>query len=267
MNNFLAASTTANQDRGPRGKAADHRLRAMIALSRLGYASSRQLARIVWGKITASSLRQAQRMIAVLSDERLIVVRRDSMACQQMVALTASGVRWLSFEIPGDKAHARDWLRHAHAHRTACNSVFAAIGAPAYGYTELEIQSQQAPCKSLYHKVPDLLLTDSSGWTWIEVEHSYRSAKDFEKVIQWLRWVFHDGNSQVREVWFVITRPGASTISQRLQAALTHQDFRDGTARQIRELDSRILHQHLKIWRLDHDSLELEPVPLPRSIN
>lgn len=103
-----------------------YRLSALDLLGRLGYATTRQLVRGVWGFITPSRRRMANRTIARLLKDGHLVAKRDGVAGERLVALTRSGAELLEYALPKDRHHARNWLRHAHSHRTAANSVFVA---------------------------------------------------------------------------------------------------------------------------------------------
>lgn len=259
-----------------------YRVKTLYLLARLGYASTRQIARAVWGKCNLSTRKMAARTLRHLLKAGHIVARRDahSVAGEQLVALTRSGISALteSITLPGNRVHARDWLRHAHKHRTAANSAYAAFAGDLLdldiGWTELEIRSGDAPPElalfkfrvdgAVCQKIPDVLFDFGEQMAWVEVENNWRSTKDFVKLIGFLRAMFAVERPLVGQVTFIITTSGAKTIGDRLQAALTHDDPLDGTPRQMRELDARILAHHIQIWKLDHDSLELEPVPLLR---
>jgi hypothetical protein len=252
-----------------------YRVHAMMALAHLGYATTRQLARIVHRQCSASTRKMMTRTIRWLLEERLVVTKRDgdSVAGEMLVALTAKGAGWLAEHgepLPGGKAHARDWLRHAHSHRTACNSVYAALCGllpEPGGWSELEIRNGSAPITEYPYsldsqatsKIPDVLMQlHDGGFVWLEVENSWRNDKDMQKLRAFLRSIFWVPG-QVREVRFVITRPGAKTIGERLRRLLSHGPD-SGWARQIRELDARILAQHVSVFSLDEDRLELSPV-------
>lgn len=252
-----------------------YRVHALMALAHLGYATTRQLARIVHRECSASTRKMMTRTIRWLLEERLVVVKRDgdSVAGEMLVALTAKGAGWLAEHgepLPGGKAHARDWLRHAHSHRTACNSVYASLCGllpEPGGWSEVEIRNGSAPLTEYAYslegnstlKIPDVLMQLHDGaFAWIEVENSWRSDKDMQKLRAFLRSIFWVPG-QVREVRFVITRPGAKTIGERLRRLLSHSPD-SGSPRQVREVDARILSQHVSVFSLENDSLELSPV-------
>ena len=214
----------------------ENRTRALYVLARLGYATTRQLAFGVWGECTDSTRKMAGRLIRRLLQARLVVERRDDQNDERMVALTAAGAAELAHQdegLPGGKPHARDWLRHAHAHRTASNSTYLAM-ASRLGSLE-------------------------AGWTEIEI-HNGRAPADLAKMVAFLRELFRATPAPVQVVWFVVTVPGARTIGSRLRTALTHYDPTDGTPRQVRELDARILQQ-IRVLELDQEAFTLAIIP------
>lgn len=250
-----------------------YRVQALRALARLGYATTRQLAKIVWRRCDGSTRKMTGRTLRWLLDSGYIVTRRDadSVNGEQLAAVTIAGAAWLAEHgapLPYGKAHARDWLRHAHSHRTACNSVYAAtvgLFPDTRAWSELEIRAGLAPLGQLAYsfdgdvlgKIPDVLLELPDGLAWVEVENSWRSDKDLAKVVASMRAMTID--KRVVEVHFVITAPGAQSIGARLRKALTHGP-ESGWPRQVKELDARILAQYVKVFTLNTNTLELSPV-------
>ena len=270
--------TLSNQARGKR-----YRQHTLELLGRLGYGSARQIAKGVWGQLTPNTRKMASRLLGRLSKDRLVVSKRegDSVNGEQLYALTKAGVAKLNYELPLCRGHARDWLRHAHAHRTVANSVFVA-GNPvmhavddSLGITELEIRSSEGSKKFTRFeycvdeqrqiKIPDVVFNHAQR-VWVEVENTWRSSKDMTKLVQFLRALFWQGSSEFDQVWLVVTAPGAKTIGQRLRKALSHDDPLDGWPRQVKELDARLLDAHVKVWVLDADTLTLWPEPLVPSV-
>lgn len=252
-----------------------YRTKTLRVLGRLGYATTRQIARSVWGDCSHSSRQMASRTICWLLGEGLIVAHQDTAADERMIALTAAGARQLAEwgePIPGGKAHARDWLRHAHSHRTACNSVFstAAFNLDEAGWTELEIRAGRAP-QSLSRftycltgggeerKIPDVLLKVKDDTpSWVEVENTCRSSTDLLKLADFIRDAYNC--ALVSSVQFVIASPGATGIGRRIRKALTHGP-ESGYCRQVRELDALILESgFVQVSMLDHNELSLAPV-------
>lgn len=259
-------------------------------LARLGYATTRQIARGVWLDVTPSTRKMANRTVNALLEQKLIVEKRDDVNSERLVALTKAGVQRLKtvadLSLARDKPHARDWLRHAHAHRTAANSVFVAGSVLVddwEGETELEIRlgdAEKMPaahCKYKSgvdanieeHKIADTVLyhydleAEKDVNVWVEVEQSSRSAKDLVKCVDWLRAMYSKPEPNADEVWFVITAPGANRIGERLKKALTPGGFvEDARPKHAKDLDQDILKKRVKVFKLDPDTLNLTAVEL-----
>lgn len=273
-----------------RAKGLNYQNKTLHLLARLGYATTRQIARGVWGKVTPSTRKMATRTLNTLLETGLLVERREDVNSDRLVALTKAGVQRLrtvvSFGLVNGRQHARDWLRHAHDHRTACNSVFVSAAAYAYdesmerddwlGLTELEIRGDN---QTLLHeawcdyrsednederKIADGVVYRAGKPIWIEVENCDRGTGDMRKCVDWLRAMYAKRKPEAEQVWFVITAPGAARIGRRLKAALTPGDFvSDARPRQAKELDERILREHrVRVFSLDADTLELTELPL-----
>ncbi len=255
-----------------------YRVNTLKLLGRVGYASTRQVARAVWWRCDESTRKMAGRTLRWLLEHGYIVTKRDgnNINGEQLSAVTAAGAAWLAENgdpLPYGKAHARDWLRHAHSHRTACNSVYAAMCGlfpDTVAWSELEVRAGLAPvCKLEYTldgvdtvKVPDLVADHANGLEWVEVENTWRSDKDLAKMVESMRAMFRGNGKGISCVHFVITSPGAKTIGQRLRKALTH-GMDSGWPRQVKELDARILSQHIKVSALDPETLTLTPIGRP----
>lgn len=108
-------------------------------------------------------------------------------------------------------------------------------------------------------KVPDLLVETPGGLEWVEVENSWRRERDLDKMVASMRAMFRQPTGNLTRVHFIVTTPSAKTIGQRIRRKLTHADD-SGYPRQIRELDARILAQHVIVSTLDHGRLELTRV-------
>lgn len=249
-----------------------YRRAALLALARLGYATTKQLAKLLHGSCTESAVKMTGRTLRWLREEGLVVATRDgdSVLGELLVAVNAKGAAWLSTQgapLPREKTHARDWLRHAHSHRTACNSVFVALTVQSPELTpwsELEVRAQMAPLHSLRYrfegqevgKVPDLVVETPGGLEWVEVENSWRRERDLDKMVASMRAMFYQPTANLVRAHFIVTVPSGKTIGHRLRCKLTHgDDF--AYSRQIRELDARILAQHIIVSTLDHERLEL----------
>lgn len=211
-----------------------------------------------------------------LAKNKLVVSRREGAGIidvntEMLFGLNAAGVqaaRDLGIEPPGGKLHARDYLRHAHSHRTACNSVFSNLAARGIEcWSELEIQNEQAPLKrhefwsddgERLGKIPDLLARrpDSGGLVWIEVENAWRSGKDLQKMVDAMRSLFE--KEIVESFNFFVTNPSGKRIKQRLMQKLTHGP-ESGWAAPTRLLDERI-KRHIAVAAVDPETLLHEAI-------
>ncbi len=262
---------TSKEAQTKKEKGEEYRLKTAALLAVLGYASTRQVARGVFGNCSISSRKMAGRTLRWLKKNKLIVTKRDgeSVNGEQLSALTAAGVKWMedntNWLFIRGKSHARDWLRHSHSHRTACNSVYVAVGEfPSQDiWSELEVRAGDASIKKFEYvfdgektaKIPDLI----AGTEWIEVENTWRSDKDLKKTIAFMQQVFRSPNPVISCVHFVITAPVAMSIGRRIEKALQPgDDF--AVPVKIRELNVRILKNHLKVSVLDKETLEIKQI-------
>jgi len=264
---------TLERNMNKRTQGMQYRVLVLRALARLGYATTRQLAKMVWWRCDGSTRKMAGRTLRWLIKRGYIVTRRDrdSVNGEQLSAVTTAGAAWLAKHgepLPYGKAHARDWLRHAHNHRTACNSVYAAMAGlfpDSCAWSELEIRAGLSPLGQLTYsldgvamnKIPDVLVQRLDGLVWVEVENGWRSDRDLAKVVASMRAMSVD--RRIKEVHFIITAPGAKTIGERLTKRLTHP-AESGWPRQVKERDARLLAQYIKVSSLNNDTLELSPV-------
>lgn len=252
------------------------RKRALELLARTGYASTRQIALFLHGSCTESTRRMTRNTMLWLAKNKLVVSRREgtgiiNVNTELMFALNAAGVsaaRDLGIEPPGGKLHARDYLRHAHSHRTACNSVFANLAASGLEcWSELEIQNEKAPLKRYEFwssdgerlgKIPDLLVRLPQGLAWIEVENAWRSEKDLQKMADAMRSLFEKEIAE--SFFFYVTNPGGLKIGQRLIQKLTHGPD-SGWAASVRMLDER-LKSRIAVAVVDPETLLFKSVHL-----
>lgn len=248
-----------------------YRIETLKLLARLGYASTRQIARGVMGSCDESKRKMIGRTMRWLQDQGMVVAKRDGKGIikvnyELLYALTAYGVDQLKAhgtDLVGGKLHARDYLRHAHDHRTACNSVYVAL-RPQQKWSELEVRNGTSPLTHLefifddqeHSKIPDLVAQfTGQGYIWIEVENAWRSDKDLTKMIACMRSMF-DLNRGIDRVVFVSTVTGAKTIGKRLRQKLTHGP-ESGWSAPVRALDAQIL-KHIEVYELDPTTLTLQ---------
>jgi len=258
-----------------------NRIKVMLFLAHVGYASLRQIAKAIWRRTDASALVMASRTVKWLTEQKLVVTKQDSVTTQLLIALSKKGVDWLALndlELPDGKRHPRDWLRHAHAHRTACNSVYAILYSGDYLapkiWSELEVRAEVSPVfeqkfgikrdafsiEEIHAKIPDLVLEDNDGIEWIEVENCSRSDADFEKLIIAIRYMCFVKNSKISRVHIVIANAAAQRFRIRLKEHLA-SGFGAFTAKQKARNQKLLRNGFIKFSRLNHTTLELEALP------
>lgn len=254
---------------------AQYRTDTLLLLAKIGYGSTRQIARGVWGRCDESTRRMASRTLRWLLDRHYVVSKREGDGVnlanhEALFALNQNGAaearRWGGGMV-ADKVHARHYLRHAHDHRTACNSVFVAWPTDDI-WSELSVRAKEAPVHSYGYvsddsahcKIPDLIAVAGGRYEWVEVENSWRSEKELDKVVACMRAMFSDQRHYIGCMHFVVTVPAARTIGQRIREKLTHAP-ESGWPWQVKERDARILQHHLRVSELKGDTLELRGLP------
>ncbi|KKI12317.1 hypothetical protein XA67_20250 [Comamonas thiooxydans] len=256
-----------------------YRQRTLELLARLGYATTRQIARGVFGSCSISKRKMIGRTLIWLIEARFVVTKRlgESLFCRNneaIYALTEAGAaaaRGLGAEMVANKAHGRDYLRHEHAHRTMCNSVFCALEGAAF--SELEVRANEAPLTfvevdssdfGVFKKIPDLIAktSDKTKLIWVEVENAYRSSKDLEKMLVAMRVMYQNREKfQLSHVLFVVTNDGATNIGSRLRERLLHER-ETGASVLLKRLDKEILGGFVRVATLDHEHMVLRAVAL-----
>lgn len=246
-----------------------YRTNTLRLLAKLGYASTRQIAKASWGSCSPSARTGAARVVRALIAQKLVVSKRDGdiVSGERLIALNEKGVKALESisTMPNGATHARNFLRHTHSHRTACNSIFAiyvdgSTNIESTGWSELEIRNraetmpteimkltswQWRDSNVVLQKIPDVLIATDKKPVWIEAENSWRSAKDFDKLVSFLRAMFATDTPAVSQVLCVVTAPGAKTIGARLAKALHNEPNDFKKTRTVREIDARIVRDKL----------------------
>lgn len=251
-------------------------------ISILGYATTRQIAKTLReNELSHSSLNSATRMLRIMRDEKLILTERlgDLINNEQIAGLADKGARYLNEEFGDNRTNTRDYMRHQHAHRTACNSVFCAYpntrleviaalnGRDRTVWSELEIRQGTAPiCKFDFtydgekmQKIPDLLWLGEKDTAegvqetlvWVEVENNWRSEKDLNKLV----WAMQVMSTKPVYFEFVITKSVAHSIKERLRVKLLHTK-ETGVPRQQMMRDDEIWKK-LTFKELNHETLAL----------
>ena len=260
-----------------------YRNQILVLLAATGYATVRQIAKRVWGRCDDSARKMTGRKLRQLLKDKLIVSKRDGSGANKvnneiLYALNRTGAQRahdIGDPLVAGKVHARDYLRHAHAHRTACNSVYCAWPIEAAIWSELEVRSKVSPIHEFSYrfqtdsynvgkvesKIPDLLADAGNGrFEWIEVENSWRSEKDLIKMIQCMQMMFLQ-DRRFECVHFILTTSAAMTLGKRLKDKLTFAPG-SGEHRIIKEISARILAKHIRISVLDPFTLTLTHVPI-----
>lgn len=264
-----------------------YRQHAIELLARLGYATTRQLAKTVFGSTQESKKKMLGRTMrwlvahGLVASKRLPVLGVGALNSETIYALTEAGAavaRSFGTALPNKRIHGRDYMRHAHPHRTACNSVFCATRHMAF--SELEIRAEEAPLnrvavhedgKVKFHKIPDLIvqLAGDSRLIWVEVENTYRSAEDLTKMIETLREMYNSKASlKLARVDFVVTNPSAKRIAERLREKLLYEapdDEKRVVPVLLKELDKKIFNSFIGVSILDTETLTLQAVSLTKT--
>lgn len=191
--------------------AAENEARLLRSLRRFGWLRTRDSAalRAAWSRrasgeptlkapvATASDVRMAQRTLRRLVDARQ-VLRGQAPDGSVIYALSEAGARRLQKSgVPA--ASGKDLIRSFSTaqfrHRSIANEI--AIGGILAGYrvsTEREIAQDRwfGGADGIAGKKPDVLLRADKQVFWVEVERSRRNARDYAKLLAWLKLVADD---------------------------------------------------------------------------
>lgn len=227
---------------------------ALIALARYGYLRASDLAVLVYFD-RLSGVRLAQRLLAKLHGEQWILRREGRAGQEHHYALSERGALEASRLTGGHYSSGKDLLRSISAHRDGANRICALAQAAGYEVlTDREICRN--PDRLFLEKVPDALIIENgfeewgmsrTGYTWIEVEHSYRSTSDLDKLARFVLRIFESEHYCVayRDGWLdelhlVISDTVAASIGRRLYKRLTEL-MGEETARQLFASRLRVL--------------------------
>lgn len=182
---------------------------------------------------TASDVRMAQRTLRRLADARQ-VLRGQAPDGSVIYALAEAGARRLQ-HMGIAAATGKDMVRafsSAHfRHRTIANEI--AIGGILAGYrvsTEREIAQDKwlGSADGIAGKKPDVLLRADKQVFWVEVERSRKNARDYTKLLTWLKLVADDAKGESKllgdglrwgKVIFVCTPAFRAKLARDLTAA------------------------------------------------
>lgn len=192
--------------------AAENEMRVLRALWRFGWLPTRSVATLVWQQwesqahtepdmsptvATASALRMAQRTLRRLANARH-VLRRQAPDGSVIYALSEVGARRLrQAGVPAvsGKDLIRSFSSAQFRHRSIANEI--AISGIVSGHrasTEREIAQDRwlGGAGGIAGKKPDVLLRSGNRIFWTEVERSRKNAKDYAKLLRWLKLVADD---------------------------------------------------------------------------
>lgn len=196
--------------------AMENEVRVLRALHRFGWLRTRDLAVLVWQQwqsrpvgepdlrplvATASGLRMAQRTLRRLAEARQ-VLRGQAPDGSVIYALSEAGARRLQ-QVGVPAASGKDLIRSFSTaqfrHRSVANEI--AIGSILAGYrvsTEREIAQDRwlGAADGIAGKKPDVLLRADNHLYWVEVERSRKNAKDYAKLLAWLKLVANDAAAE-----------------------------------------------------------------------
>lgn len=208
---------------------------ALIALARYGYLRASDLALLVYFD-RLSGVRLAQRLLAKLHGEQWILRREGRAGEEHHYALSERGALEATRLTGIHYSSGKDLLRSISAHRDGGNRICALAQAAGYDVmTDREICRD--PNRFFLDKVPDALIiehepydfgTPRTGYVWVEVENSYRSMSDLDKLARFILKVFERESYCIayRDGWLdelhlLVSDPVAATVGHRLYRKLS----------------------------------------------
>lgn len=195
--------------------ARQNELRVLKALHKYCWLRTRDLAALLWTKssakpkgdfvptpivVTASAMRMAQRTLLRLRNDRNVIWIQAPDG-STIYGLAEAGARQLvSLGIPAKSSKdsvRRVSMSHYH-HRRIANEI--AIVAQLQGYrvaSEAEIAAGVwiGGMKGIQGKKPDVVVRDGKNVWWVEVERSRRNAKDYARLMTWLKGLWPVGQN------------------------------------------------------------------------
>nr|WP_314899895.1 hypothetical protein [uncultured Deefgea sp.] len=69
-----------------------NRIKVMLYLAHVGYASLRQIAKAIWRRTDASALVMASRTVKWLTEQKFVVTKQECVTSQLLIALSKKGV-------------------------------------------------------------------------------------------------------------------------------------------------------------------------------
>lgn len=230
------------------------RNQAVIGIARYGYLRASDIALLVYFD-KLSGVRLAQRLLTKLHADSLVLRREGRTGEEHHYALSERGALEATRLTGVHYSSGKDLLRSISAHRDGANRICALAQAAGYEVlTDREICRN--PDRVFLEKVPDALIIENgfeewgmarTGYTWIEVEHSYRSTSDLDKLARFVLRIFESEHYCVayRDGWLdelhlVVSDTVAASIGRRLYKRLTEL-MGEETARQLFASRLRVL--------------------------
>lgn len=229
-------------------------------LSRFGYLTARQVARLVYPQHNQGEA-MARRTLFRIERRGLVLRHRGQLGEHGYYGVTLPGARQVYdlFGLPAQSA--KDVIRLPSKHRTFANDIaihFLQTGWDKV-WTEREIQTKQAPFRTLGKKIPDAAASDADGYvTWVEVEASRRGGRDLRKLAYWLAYTAFPpiterqltaldiaGYYYLDKVRFVLAVPQAQTLASRLEHTLADYVVRQDRSPDPKEFASNRLEFQL----------------------
>jgi hypothetical protein len=174
--------------------------------------------------------------VRVNNAEGFVLRREGGAGAEHHYALSERGAFEASRLTGVHYTSGKDLLRAISAHRDGANRICALAQAASYDVmTDREICRD--PNRVFLDKVPDALIiehepydfgTPRTGYVWVEVEQSYRSTGDLDRLASFILKIFERESYCIayRDGWLdelhlVVSDPVAATIGHRLYRKLS----------------------------------------------
>ena len=225
--------------------ATENEIRVLRGLHRFGWLRTRDIATLVWQRwqsqpfgepdlrppvATTSGIRMAQRTLRRLVDARQLL-RGQAPDGSRIYALSQAGARRLQHSgiaASSGKDLIRTFSTGQFRHRSIANEIaISGILAGCRVSTEREIAQDKwlGAAEGIAGKKPDVLLRADNRIFWCEVERSRKNAKDYAKLLKWLKLVASDAGGESRmlgdgQLWAKVVFVCTSAFEVRLRRDL-----------------------------------------------
>ena len=205
--------TTTENEKKPNGQlvAAENELYILRCLHKFGWLRTRDLARLSWPGAASSdsAIAMAQRTLRRLKNSRQ-VLHRIAPDGAVIYALALSGAKRLGDEAGIEARSGKDLLRELgnYEHRCAANqfAINRILESDQAVWTERQIQTGQAPIRTVLHKVADGLVDITQEENkelhlvlgWVEIERGHKNIRDLNKMMQFAFFVLGPLNAEGR---------------------------------------------------------------------